>query len=130
VLGRDDWPPQAQEGSRSSRDEPLWDELDLDHRGFGESQSKIDLAVRKMPVALDEEGNGPHRTYAEQTPKQILHELMGPSPLPIDDLVRLSGQPASIVQTLLLELELDGLIERHGGGLVSAIATEGKNGIG
>ncbi len=130
VLGRDDWPPQAQEGSRSSRDEPLWDELDLDHRGFGESQSKIDLPVRKMPVALDEEGNGPHRAYAEQTPKQILHELMGPSPLPIDDLVRLSGQPASIVQTLLLELELDGLIERHGGGLVSAIATEGKNGIG
>jgi DNA processing protein len=122
VLGRDDWPPQAQEGLPLSGDEPLWDELDLDRTGFGESSLPSDALTLKKPVASKEEGNGPFAEEAVQTPKEILRGLMGPSPLPIDDLVRLTGQTASVVQTLLLELELDGLIERHGGGLVSAVA--------
>ena len=129
ILGRDDWPPQAQEDASPSDDAPLWDELDLDQRGFGESRTAITPLQQNRPVASDDEGNGPYRVYAEQTPRQKLHELMGPSPLPIDDLVRLSGQSASMVQTLLLELELDGLIERHGGGLVSAVAIRGNGEI-
>ena len=38
-----------------------------------------------------------------------------------DDLIRMSGAPASIVRTILLELELAGRLERHGGGLVSLL---------
>jgi DNA processing protein len=45
--------------------------------------------------------------------------LLGPTPVSIDDLIRMSGAPASIVHTILLELELAGRLERHGGGLVS-----------
>jgi DNA processing protein len=45
--------------------------------------------------------------------------LLGPTPIAIDDLVRLSGAPAATVRRVLLELELAGRIERHGGGLVS-----------
>jgi DNA processing protein len=45
--------------------------------------------------------------------------LLGPTPVPIDDLVRLSGSPPAIVRTVLLELELAGKLERHGGALVS-----------
>jgi DNA processing protein len=45
--------------------------------------------------------------------------LLGPSPASIDDLIRMSGAPPSIVRTILLELELAGRLERHGGGLVS-----------
>jgi DNA processing protein len=37
----------------------------------------------------------------------------------IDDLIRLSGLPPAIVRTVLLELELAGRLERHGGSLVS-----------
>ena len=37
----------------------------------------------------------------------------------VDDLVRLSGSSPAIVRTVLLELELAGRLERHGGGLVS-----------
>ena len=37
----------------------------------------------------------------------------------LDDLVRLSGSPPAIVRMVLLELELAGRLDRHGGGLVS-----------
>jgi DNA processing protein len=45
--------------------------------------------------------------------------LLGPTPVAVDDLVRLSGASAATVRRVLLELELAGRIERHGGGLVS-----------
>jgi DNA processing protein len=45
--------------------------------------------------------------------------LLGPTPVGPDDLVRLSGSSPAIVRTILLELELAGHLERHGGGLVS-----------
>jgi DNA processing protein len=45
--------------------------------------------------------------------------LLGPTPVSIDDLVRLSQSTPAIVRTVLLELELAGRLERHGGGLVS-----------
>jgi DNA processing protein len=45
--------------------------------------------------------------------------LLGPTPIGIDDLVRLSQYPPAIVRAVLLELELAGRLERHGGALVS-----------
>jgi DNA processing protein len=47
--------------------------------------------------------------------------LLGPSPVSIDDLIRMAGTSSAIVRTVLLELELAGRLERHGGGLVSLI---------
>jgi DNA processing protein len=47
--------------------------------------------------------------------------LLGPTPVGIDDLVRLSGSSPAVVRTVLLELELAGRLERHGGGLVSLL---------
>jgi DNA processing protein len=47
--------------------------------------------------------------------------LLGPSPVGIDDLIRLAGTSAATVRIVLLELELAGRLERHGGGLVSMI---------
>jgi DNA processing protein len=47
--------------------------------------------------------------------------LLGPAPVTIDDLVRMSGASPAIVRTVLLELELAGRLERHGGGLVSRL---------
>jgi DNA processing protein len=45
--------------------------------------------------------------------------LLGPVPTTLDDVIRLSGASASVVRTVLLELELAGRLERHGGGRVS-----------
>ncbi len=50
-----------------------------------------------------------------------LASLLGPAPVTLDDLVRESRAKAGEVQIALLELELAGRIERHGGGLVSLI---------
>ena len=45
--------------------------------------------------------------------------LLGPVPVPVDELVRQSGFAPPAVQMLLLELELAGRLERHAGGRVS-----------
>nr|WP_246717659.1 hypothetical protein [Microvirga flocculans] len=47
--------------------------------------------------------------------------FLGPSPVAIDDLVRQSGLPIRAVQMALLELEIAGRLERHGGNAVSLI---------
>jgi len=47
--------------------------------------------------------------------------LLSPTPVLIDDLVRLSQSSPRIVRTVLLELEIAGRLQRHGGGLVSLI---------
>jgi DNA processing protein len=62
------------------------------------------------PAAVDA-GTGERRTVAE---------LLGPTPVAIDELVRQSGCPAATVQLVLLELELAGRLERHAGARVSA----------
>jgi DNA processing protein len=48
-------------------------------------------------------------------------DLLGPSPVSIDDLIRLSGSSPALVRTVLLELELAGRLERIGGGLVALV---------
>ena len=47
--------------------------------------------------------------------------LLSPTPGSIDDLIRLSRTSPRVVRMVLLELEIAGRIERHGGGLVSII---------
>jgi DNA processing protein len=57
---------------------------------------------------------------AEDEREQIV-ALMSPTPVSIDDLVRLSNSSPRAVRTVLLELEIAGRLERHGGGLVSLL---------
>jgi DNA processing protein len=49
----------------------------------------------------------------------VVEELLGPSPVPVDELIRLSGASSGAVQMALLELDLAGRLERHAGGKVS-----------
>ena len=48
-----------------------------------------------------------------------VEELLGPSPVPVDEIIRLSGAASGSVQMALLELDLAGRLERHAGGKVS-----------
>jgi DNA processing protein len=50
-----------------------------------------------------------------------LQNLLGIAPVSIDDLLRETKAPAGAMQMALLELELAGRIERHGGGLISLV---------
>jgi DNA processing protein len=47
--------------------------------------------------------------------------LLGPTPVGLDDLVRLSASSPGLVRAVLLELDLAGRLERHHGGLVSLL---------
>ena len=47
--------------------------------------------------------------------------LLGPTPVGLDDLVRLSNTSPAIVRAVVLELELAGRIERQGAGLVALV---------
>ena len=48
-----------------------------------------------------------------------VEQLLGPSPVQIDEIVRLSGAQSGAVQLVLLELDLAGRLDRHAGGKVS-----------
>jgi DNA processing protein len=55
----------------------------------------------------------------DETERRAIEELLGPSPVPVDEIVRLSGLSAGAVQLMLLELDLAGRLDRHAGGKVS-----------
>lgn len=54
--------------------------------------------------------------------RTALGELLGPTPCPIDELIRAAGTPPGAVLTVLLELELAGQIERQPGNKVAKLA--------
>jgi DNA processing protein len=49
----------------------------------------------------------------------LIEELLGPSPVPVDEIIRLSGAASGAVQMALLELDLAGRLDRHAGNKVS-----------
>lgn len=61
----------------------------------------------------------PEPADASDADRRRVAELLGPIPVSVDEIIRQSGLPPAIVQTVLLELELGGRLERHAGGRVS-----------
>jgi len=70
-----------------------------------------------------EEPPPPDAAPAEPSPdaRARIVALLGPTPVATDDLIRLSGSSAAVVQTTLLELELAGRLKRQRGGLVALL---------
>jgi len=56
---------------------------------------------------------------AEPDVRRRIEELLGPSPVPVDEVLRLSGAEPGAVQLVLLEMDLAGRIDRHAGNKVS-----------
>ena len=73
------------------------------------------------PIELGEPDEEPLAPEPEANDRARIVSLLGPSPILLDDLIRMAGASPSVVRTVLLELELAGRLERHGGGLVSLI---------
>jgi DNA processing protein len=74
-----------------------------------------------LPVREPETEDGEHLPTAEPAPdeRSRIVALLSPTAVLIDDLVRMSATSPRIVRMVLLELEIAGRLERHGGGLVS-----------
>jgi DNA processing protein len=76
--------------------------------------------IMERPIALEaREDDEPLDFDADPSERARIAALLGPSPISLDDLIRMSGLSPTIVRSVLLELELAGRLERHGGGLVS-----------
>jgi DNA processing protein len=73
-----------------------------------------------MPAQEPDRGQAPGAEPRDDDRSRII-SLLGPTPVAIDDLVRLSGASPAIVRTALLELDIAGRLERHGGTLVSLL---------
>jgi DNA processing protein len=67
----------------------------------------------------------PKSEYEQPSPEldgeafDIVQSLLGPSPVPVDEVIRLSGASSGAVQMALLELDLAGRLDRHAGNRVS-----------
>jgi len=102
---------------------PLWEEVGIfDDKIIGP-------AAAKTVVSSGASVQGNHNVSAEENhlerpdqksdlTAQIL-ELLGPTPVSIDELIRLGGFSARQVRMTLLQLELAGRLEFHGNSLVS-----------
>lgn len=64
---------------------------------------------------------GPPPEDASDADRRAVAGLLGPVPVSVDELIRQSGLAPAVVQTVLLELELAGRLERHAGGRASLI---------
>jgi len=76
---------------------------------------KIELPAEQAPLPP-----GPEAAPDTEARTRVLG-LLGPTPVSLDDLVRLAEAPPAVVRTVLLELELAGRVERHGNGSVSSV---------
>lgn len=91
--------------------EALWDETDV-----------LDLEPRRAaPAAYPPQVREDEDAEADMPAdaRERLLDLVGMSPVPVDELVRLSGLPTGDVQGLLIDLELEGAIIRAGAGAVA-----------
>ncbi len=60
-------------------------------------------------------------TDVSTSTRDLIYKLLGHTPVEVDDLIRESGQPPSVVFLILLELELAGRLHRNSGSTVSLI---------
>ncbi|CAH1649158.1 DNA-protecting protein DprA [Hyphomicrobiales bacterium] len=103
------------EASGQPVSEAMWDELELPEvlpaPGFArhnDDELQLPAESAQAPAGLS-----PLR--------RVVLELLGPTPVGLDDLVRASGHGARDVNRMLVELELEGEVRRHPGGALSRL---------
>lgn len=79
------------------------------------------IMERPLLIQARESDDEPFDFDAPATDRSRITDLLGPSPISLDDLIRMSGASPAVVRAVLLELELAGRLERQGGGLVSLV---------
>ena len=71
-----------------------------------------------LPEPSFEDGDGANGAEPD---RERLVAALGPTPVEIDEIIRFTGLTAATVRLMLIELDLDGRIERHAGGRVSLV---------
>jgi DNA processing protein len=95
--------------------EPLWRQqrlFDAEPAPMaGASAGELDLASREAPSTM----------------RARILDLLGPSPISIDELVRAAEASISDVRIVLLELDLAGRLEHSGGARVALTVPQGRD---
>ena len=78
----------------------------------------LDLPAREPEIS---DGELIDSAEPDNSGRSQIMTLLGPAPVSVDDLIRLSKASPRTVRIVLLELEIAGRLERHGGGLVSLV---------
>jgi DNA processing protein len=91
----------------------LWDEID-----FIVAERAPALREGETPIGFDA-GEAVEADASDATTRIV--NLLGPSPVAVDELVRAAGAPAQDVRRILLELELAGRVTRVGVNLVALL---------
>ena len=106
--------------------EPLWDELDLFSNppaAMSEPGHEFDepqVTSLYQPPGRQHPAQEPaHQIEPQLSLREHMLKLLSPSPVPIDDLIRVMDAPVAAAKALLFELELEGLIHLHPGNLVA-----------
>lgn len=84
-----------------------------------EAVGSIDTRMVREPVRGHT--SAPVGGDAGDSDRRRVVDLLGPTPVAVDELVRQSGQATATVQLVLLELELAGRVERHAGAKISLV---------
>jgi DNA processing protein len=74
---------------------------------------------RPVETPLEEPGFEAFGEEPDAPERARIIALLGPTPVSIDDVIRMSGASAATVRVVLLELDLAGRLVRRGGGLVA-----------
>jgi DNA processing protein len=82
-----------------------------------EALGPIEPRVRSTPTSYEHAEPAPPN--GSEDALGLVENLLGPSPVPVDEIIRLSGASSGAVQMALLELDLAGRLDRHAGGRVS-----------
>jgi DNA processing protein len=102
------------EGAREGASPELWDDLDL-AGGAAAPYASLPEPEPGMDLPLASDGTD------VEAARTVVMRLLGAAPVSIDDLVRASGRSAREISHTLLELELDGELQRHPGGALTRI---------
>jgi DNA processing protein len=84
-------------------------------------QALAPIMERPVTLQLREDASDHLADDPESDERVRIVRLLGPTPVSIDDVIRMAELSPTVVRTVLLELELAGKLERHGGGLVSLL---------
>jgi DNA processing protein len=79
------------------------------------------ILARPVMFGTEEPESDPFDAEPDAGERKRIVDLLGPSPILLDDLIRMANTSPAIVRTVLLELELAGRLERQGGGMVSLV---------
>jgi DNA processing protein len=77
-----------------------------------------------LPVSLEEPPDFSATPPPEDDDRRRVIEALGPVPVGVDEIIRHTGLHPAQVFMILLELDLAGRLERHGGGAVSLIVLD------